>query len=89
MKIRHLLNLIICCEKQRPVKQKIYTNKVYPIPAPTFTADESIICSGCNNSFKLSDNELSVNCAGCHKFFHCKISELVMVLKAIIVFLRL
>lgn len=74
MKIHHLLNLITCCGKQHTPKQKAYKSKVYPIPIPSFTADESIVCSGCFNSFKLSDNQLSVNCAGCNKFFHCKIA---------------
>ena len=63
-----------CWKKVKIEKQKQYKSKVYPIPTYTFTADESIMCSGCFNSFKLSDNKLSINCAGCNKFFHCNIA---------------
>ena len=71
--IHHLLNLITCCRKQAPKKPIQKINKVHPTTT-IFTIDESIVCAGCFNSFKLSDNELSVNCAGCNKFFHCKIA---------------
>ena len=62
-------------KKKHKVKVKVKAKRhIYCEPTPTFTADESIVCSGCFNSFNLSSNQLSGLCAGCNKFFHCKIA---------------
>tara|TARA_B100000963_G_C22173882_1_gene471418 strand:+ start:197 stop:547 length:351 start_codon:yes stop_codon:yes gene_type:complete len=65
------------CFTRRKIKEKrkIKKTKIYPEPTykpPTFTMDESILCSGCFQRFTL--DQIKINCAGCDKFFHCKIA---------------
>ena len=75
--------MVMCCfQKIKPDKiktaktksQKKYQTKIYPIPAPTFTIDETIQCFYCKDSFSLESNQIKIHCQGCNQFFHCNIS---------------
>lgn len=61
------------CFNRKEDKARRRIKRVYPEPPPpSFTVDEVIKCSGCNENFTLS--EMKIYCAGCEQFFHCKIA---------------
>ena len=73
-----------CCMKRAKKTEKRYRrNAVCPLPnskyvSATDYADkiskEHIVCHHCKGNFKLSSNEIKINCAGCNRYFHCNIA---------------
>jgi len=73
-----------CCMKRaKKTEKRFRRNAVYPLPSnkdipiidyANKISREHIVCHHCKGNFKLSSNEIKINCAGCNKFFHCHIA---------------
>ena len=77
-----------CMKRSKKVEKRFRRNAIHPINNPINIKnidipvkdyvekinDECIVCHHCKQKYKLSSNEIKINCAECNKFFHCHIA---------------